>query len=296
MIKTLWLQCLLLEKELRRRGEEISRIKIQEAFSVPQALAQNIVFALKNRDLIQIKPEAFEGVGKRVLVIADLHIPFSDKLCVETVLEYADEYKPDIIVILGDLVDFYKISKYVKNPLKKSVSGELQEGGGFLVDLRNRYRNSEIIYKQGNHEDRMTRYIMENAKEIYDLVSDLLPQKLRLNELKIKYIVEPFRIGRLWLLHGHEKVGGSYNPEYITNVMWKYIHDHFLVGHYHRNQEKIFKNIEGKQFWGAAVGYLAGELDWAILHNWTHGFATIDFDNRGNFRGRVRTVQGGEIF
>jgi len=296
--RNLWNKALLLEQEFIRRGEQLSRKKLSDALQINDNTAKLLLFALENRDIIRLQPVSFDITEpyQTELLIADLHIPFQDDLAVQSVLDYADRLQPDIITILGDLLDFYKISVFVKNPTRKSVKEEIKETRQFLEDLRHRFPKARIIYAQGNHEERWQRYIMKNANEIYDLVDDLLETKLNLKGLNIEYITQPFRIGKLWHLHGHERSGGSYAPEYITNVMWKYIHDHFIVGHFHRAQDKTFKRIDGKNYWGGAVGYLAKELDYARLNNWTQGFAVIRYNQDGSFKAELRRIVDGEIY
>lgn len=109
-------------------------------------------------------------------------------------------------------------------------------------------------------------------------------------------LIDPFSFGKLWILHGHEKPGGAYNPEYITNVIWQYVHDHFCVGHFHRGQEKVFKNISGDTFWACSIPYLAGKMDYAPLNKWNQGFVRVDYSNNGNFRGRMLKIIDGEIY
>lgn len=294
--KNLWFRTITLEREFSRRGESISRGKLQDALQIPQAQAQDLIFALENKDVIRATPDTFEADGERALILADVHIPFQDKLCVDAIMEYGLEYKPTTIIIDGDLIDFYQISRFVKNPQKKSTSTEIEETKKFLTEMRHNFPDAKILYKSGNHEDRLEHYICQSATQIYDLVSDLLPVKLNLAGLNIQYLTEPFAVGKLWVLHGHEKPGGSYNPEYVCNVMWKYIHDHFIVGHFHRKQQKTFKNISGHTFWTGSLGYCAGAMDYAILNQWTQGFCTVDFSRDGNFRAYNHEISDGEIF
>lgn len=294
--KEIWNRAITLEREFQRRDEEISRMKLQDSLQITQAEAQHIIFALNNKDIIKSMPDQFEADDKRCLIFSDVHIPFQDELAVQSMLEFALEYKPDIIVLLGDIIDFYQISSFVKNPTKKSVKSEIEETKKFLTELRFQFKDSRIIFKTGNHCDRMEKYIFQSAPKISDLISDLLPVQLNLKELNIEYMAEPFAIGKLWCLHGHEKPGGAYNPEYITNVMWQYIHDHFIVGHYHRRQQKTFKNISGDTFWTGALGYLAGQMDYALLNKWTQGFCTVDFSKNGHFRAKNYEILNGEIF
>ena len=294
--REIWNRAITLEREFIRRGEEISRLKIQDSFQISQAEAQHIIFALNNKDIIKSNPDVFQADGQRLLIMSDIHFPFQDDLALHSMLDFSFEYRPDIIVLLGDIIDFYQISTFVKNPAKKSVKAEILETKKFLTELRYHFPDARIIYKTGNHEDRLEKYIFQNAKEIHDLISELLPNELGLKDLKIEYMSEPFAIGKLWFLHGHEKPGGAYNPEYICNVIWQYVHDHFIVGHFHRKQQKTFKNISGETFWTGALGYLAGQMDYAILNKWTQGFCTVDYSSNGHFRATNREILNGEIF
>lgn len=294
--KNVWLQAIALEQEHERRGEGISWRKIQDAFTVGEKMARGLRFALENKHIFKARPDVFPvNADSRVFHFCDVHIPYQDQLSVETALSYADRAKPDTIIINGDLIDFYKISRFVTNPAKHSVFSEIKQTRKFLEDLRHRFPDARIIYKQGNHEMRLENYIYREADQISDLLSDLLIQQLRLPQLNIEYMIEPFSYGKLWVLHGHEKPAGG-NPEWICNVMWKYVHTHFIVGHFHRNQTKPFKDIAGHQYWTGACGYLAGKMDYALLNQWQHGFADMRFAANGKFRADVKTIVDGEIY
>lgn len=295
--RSLWNRALLFESEIKRRGEVVSRQALAIGLGISESTARGLMFALENKDIIRLDKSPLTDTDKKIeIVMADIHIPYQDDVALSTMFDYVDPLNPDIIVILGDLVDFYQISRFIKNPAKKGISDEIKETKKFLQDLRARYPKAEIILYKGNHEDRMDRFVLQSAKEIYELVSDLLEVKLGLNELNIQFISEPFRIGKLWHLHGHEKQMGSYNPEYITNVFWKYIHDHFIVGHFHRSQDKIFKRIDNNVYWGGALGYLAKDLDYARLNAWNKGFGIIRYNPDGSFKAELRQIHNGEVY
>ena len=172
---------------------------------------------------------------------------------------------------------------------------ELRMGKVFLEDLRKRFPDAEMIYLEGNHESHLERYILEHAVEIADLVDDLLVNKLGLRESGVEYRKSYFKIGRLYYLHGHEKPGGG-AAEYITNVMFRYVIDHCLFGHFHRSQEKVFKRLDGSTIWVGANGCLAGPMDYAPINNWNHGFCTVTYGNNGVFRAHLWKIQDGEVF
>jgi len=299
--RQLWLTALkIYDRFFKENGKSISRNRLAKLLNIDEQTARNIIFAIENRDIIKSEPAHFETSNKTVeLLFADLHIPYHDELAVQTMFDYVESEKinPNLIVILGDLIDFYQISKFDKDPRRKKVSQELSEAREFLTSLRNRFPDARILYLKGNHTARYEKYIFSNAREIADLVVDLLPQKLGLNELRIEYLEEPFTIGKLFHLHGHEKPSGAYNVEYVVNVMWKYIYDHFIVAHFHRTQQKIFKSASGKIYIGASIGCLCQlEMDYAKLNNWNHGFAIVRYDDNGNFRIENKQIFNGEVY
>jgi len=158
------------------------------------------------------------------------------------------------------------------------------------------FPDTKITFYRGNHEERIERYIYNKAPELSELVDTLLIDKLELNKLNIQYITEPYALGKLWHLHGHEKPSGSYNPEYILNVFNQYVGDHFVVFHYHRTQSKTFKRI-GNRFWNTyAVGCLCGDLEYARLNKWQNGFGVCYYDDNGDFTFDNKTILNGIIY
>lgn len=295
--RDLWHRAILLEQEFNKRGERLSRYKLREALRIGDNLAKMLMFGLENRDIIRLEPKRYVVEGEqKVLVLADLHIPYEDRLALEVALDRGERERIDVIVLLGDVLDFYKLSVYNKNPKNPRVIEEIKRGKKFLEELRDRFPEARIIWKEGNHENRLNTYLMKQAKEIYELVEGLLIERLELEKYGVDYVVDPFRLGKLWFLHGHEKQRGAYNVEYITNVIWNYVYDHFIVGHFHREQKKIFKRIDNTFFWGGAVGYLGKILDYAKLNKWTQGFGIIEFDRKGFFNAQLYTIVNGEVY
>ena len=615
---TLWKTALRIAEECEKRGEKIGRYKLSEALELKESRARLLVAMLENREIIRLKAQEFQPATKE-LIISDLHIPYHDEIAVETALTVAEKETVDTITILGDLIDFYQISTFAKNPKKKSVEQELRETKKFLEDLRARFPKARIIYLEGNHEcvspdteiltkdgwklaeeityadevaqfdietgeisftpplaiseqeadnlvevktnqgyekvtfnhclvvdnkrvkvsdliekgftqtqqrfagklakeyrnkidysndwlrlltwvimdgtwvieahgkkriqfklskkrkitslinllnrldiphtvrlatmsthnklqpfmiriygefarkiiddlngkkefpsewafglnkkqlmavintiketdgsphfnhmtwsstnkhnieviqmacifngipckyrvkykwsgfdtkhprnplylvsiyhngvfgshakfeishgkqrviaittpketlitrvegkvnftgnSRLQRYLWQKTPEIYSLIENLLGNVLTLNKLNIEFLTDPFRIGKLWHLHGHEKQGRG-NPKYITHVYMSIILDHFIVGHFHRNQSNIFKRINEKTFFAGAVGMLAKNeaLEYAKINNWTQGFAIVEYNKEGFFKCRIIPIKDGQVY
>lgn len=297
LTRSLWTRVLEIQAECRRRDIALTRNLLKDSLQLCEHDARFIRDALRFQDIIALRHNTFHIEKEtRELILSDIHIPYEDKAALEAALSFGDAFQPDIITLLGDTVDFYQVSTFAKSPLKKSVSTELKLTREFLSGLRYRYPDAKLLFLQGNHEQRADRYLMSQASEIYDLVNDLLEIKLGFKDLGIEYITEPFKIGKLNHLHGHEKGKGLNNPEYITNVVFNFVLDHFVCGHFHRSQDKIFKRIDKSIFLGTSIGYLAGDMEYAQLNKWNQGFATVVYGDSGRFKVQNHKIFNGEVY
>ena len=58
---------------------------------------------------------------KKLFVIPDIHSPFHDRLAIRLMLLALKEFKPDIVVQLGDLIDCYSLSSFSIDPLRRKL-------------------------------------------------------------------------------------------------------------------------------------------------------------------------------
>jgi len=86
-----------------------------------------------------------------ILLISDLHIPYHDIDAITIALEYGVENKVNTIVILGDLIDNHQVSRFEKDPHKRSVKQEFDATKEFLRILRKIFPSAEIYWLKGNH-------------------------------------------------------------------------------------------------------------------------------------------------
>lgn len=86
-----------------------------------------------------------------IVIASDIHIPFQDKAAVKAFLGYVKEKQPEVIVLNGDVLDMFMLSRFTKgegrNPLE-----EIKMCQALLGTLRSTCPNSEIFYVIGNHE------------------------------------------------------------------------------------------------------------------------------------------------
>ncbi len=124
--------------------------------------------------------------------------PFHDRKCWDLAIKLIKETEPDTVVLLGDMLDMAEWTlKYQRKPqMFFTTQAALIELNWWLAKIRKIVPEAEIIYLEGNHEDRLTRAIMENMKAAYmlkkadEVESDPMlsvPNMLGLEDLDIEY-------------------------------------------------------------------------------------------------------------
>jgi hypothetical protein len=202
----------------------------------------------------------------------------------------------DCIILNGDILDFYGLSDFSKDPSKPKFRKEIELGKWFLNELRQAFPKAQIYYKIGNHEMRLERWLMVKAPEILDCEEfrlDILLEFAKHHVILIdKYTV--IKAGNLNIIHGHEYkgAGGVYPAKYIYGKSKV----NTICGHYHRSSTYLDKNMDGHYHGGFSTGCLC-ELspDYMPYNEWVHGFAVVTMKPGGNFSVQNLTIENGEI-
>ena len=100
------------------------------------------------------------------LIINDVHIPFHNVDALKAALKYGKEHGVDSIYINGDLMDFYALSFFSKDPKFRRFKQEIEAGEAFFQGLRKNFPSVKIYYKLGNHEERFERYLRDRAEDL----------------------------------------------------------------------------------------------------------------------------------
>ena len=250
-------------------------------------------------------PESFEEIRepyvlatatKKILVLSDIHFPYHNAKALRTAINRGIEEQADCIVLNGDILDFYGLSDFSKDPSKPKFREEIKLGKWFLNELRLAFPKAQIYYKIGNHEMRLERYLKVKAPEIFDSEEFRLEILLEFAKHHVilidKYTV--IKAGNLNIIHGHEYrgAGGVYPAKYIYGKSKV----NTLCGHYHRSSTYLDKNMDGAYHGGFSTGCLC-ELspDYMPYNEWVHGFAIVTMKANGNFSVQNLTIDNGEI-
>ena len=106
-----------------------------------------------------------------IAIASDFHYPFQDESAIAAFLTYVTIRQPDYIVLNGDLLDFYRLSRFSKGE-GRNPKEEIDMVKGFLKTLRDKCPNSNIYYPIGNHETRLEKYVYDKAPEIASIMNN----------------------------------------------------------------------------------------------------------------------------
>jgi len=228
------------------------------------------------------------------LIINDIHVPFHDVTALRAALKYGRDRGIDSIYINGDLMDFYALSFFSKDPKYRKFKAECEAGEAFFQGLRATFPGVKIWYKLGNHEERFERYLRDKAEDLDGLVT--IESLMNLKEYGIEVIDgrHIVRHGKLYILHGHEIRVSSALVNIARTVRLR-TSVNTLVGHHHKTQEDYNKDLADQVTGSWAVGCLCGlRPDYMPVNNWNHGFAHLESDN-SSFQINNKKIVNGRI-
>ncbi len=139
------------------------------------------------------------------LVLSDQHIPYQDKAVETLTLEFIGEHKPDVIHLLGDVIDFYTLSRFDKEPSRLTdLQNDIEDALLYIERIRNVSPKSRIIWSEGNHENRLRRFLWSRAPELSMLRSLQFAELFHLQDFDVEWVPanSPYHVGKLLFTHG----------------------------------------------------------------------------------------------
>lgn len=208
-----------------------------------------------------------------ILVVPDSHHPYVDRRAWRLMLRAAKALKPQIIVSIGDLADFYTVSSHSKDPIRAARLVDEVAAVQKALDELDALGAKRKIFVAGNHESRLTRYLQDKAPELFGVVS--IPSLLGLKERRWEYVPykHDIKIGKIHWTHDVGAAG--------RNATFKALdtYQHSIVtGHAHRLQYIVEGNATGEFKLSAQFGWLGDISKIDYMHravackNWALGF------------------------
>lgn len=234
--------------------------------------------------------------AKRVLVLSDIHVPYHSVDAITAVFDYAKDEKPDAILLNGDTIDFFQLSRFVKDPKQRSIAGELQAFKQLMEAITDTF-GCKIYYKLGNHCERYQHFLWMKANELEGVEEFKFENIIRARAEGIEVIGDKriIKLGDLNVLHGHEFGGSIFSPVNIARGLFLRGKVSAMQGHNHQTSEHTESNMNGEITTTWSLGCLC-ELNPAYLpiNKWNHGFALVDIDGQ-QFHVRNKRIHKGKI-
>lgn len=210
----------------------------------------------------------------KILVGGDLHAWSGDSpLMWKAFCKVAKELKPDAIVLLGDMIDAARISRFGSNLNSQApkVSEEIDTLKRWMMDLppvKHRY------WVMGNHDVRVDNYIANQANELDDYIGSLTQR------------FQDYTFGWAVNINGveyrHRFKGGIHAGH--NNVMHAGIS--MVTGHTHQLKMVPYRTRNGTN-WGIEAGMLGNptgpqfEYTEGVPTKYHSGFVVISHDEEG---------------
>lgn len=215
-------------------------------------------------------------------VIGDVHVPYHDERSCEVAFEHISK-ECDGLLLLGDIVDAYAMSRFCRNPEARDTIGEVAIVCK-LLDYIGSLGLKKVVWKCGNHEARLETYLRQQAPELAGLQKNGVPfnsyrMYCDLDERGIDWVPNtwPMRHKHLAIVHGHEWGGGWFSPVNPARSAYLKSHECVMVGHEHRTSEHTEKTMFDTTVTCWSIGCLCDlHPEYRPFNKWNHGFAIID--------------------
>lgn len=250
--------------------------------------------------------------------------PTHDEKALDICIAMIADLQPELVVCVGDNLDLPEMGKYVTYPAyAQTTQASIDRATMFCAQMRNAAPHAKIVWLAGNHEERMPKYLVQNAAAAYGLRKGNAPESwpvlsipylCRMDEFGVEYKpgypAADFWINKkLKIIHGDRvKSSGSTAHVYLNNEKVSVIY-----GHIHRIETafKTREDYEGpKTVMAASPGCLA-RIDGAIPstkggvdldgrpltrhENWQQGMGVVTYEDSGDhkFSYEVATIYNG---
>ena len=264
------------------------------------------------------------GTFKSMVIFPDIQIgyfrnqkgelePTHDEKAIDIALAVTRDMNPDTVVLLGDNLDLPEMGKYITYPsYAQTTQAAIDRATTLCAQLRDAAPHADIVWLAGNHEERMPKFIVQNATAAYGLRKGNTPKSwpvlsvpylCRMDEFDVEYkpgypASDYWVNKKLRIIHGDRvKSSGSTAHVYLNAEKTSVIY-----GHIHR-MEQAFKTREDydgpRTIMAASPGCLA-RIDGAIPstkggvdldgrpltrhENWQQGLAVVSYEDKGDHK------------
>jgi predicted phosphodiesterase len=232
------------------------------------------------------------------LVLCDLHAPYHSLRELQIAIAYGREHGCNGVILNGDIIDFYQISQFTKDPKNRDIQYEIDCVGAILDSLIRALKPKKIIWKMGNHERRLENYLRRNAPELVNLNKLKTTSLFDASERGVKIVESgnPIKYKGLTILHGDEYGGSFIAPVNPARGIFLRAGDCVVIGHRHITSEHTETTINGKIITCWSIGCLCDlHPEYAPLNKWNHGFGILETGQGRFWKFHNKRIVEGEV-
>lgn len=252
-------------------------------------------YKLPEFDKRERKPFVLPKQCDNILVLADLHCPYTHTPSLNKAIKYGLDNKINTIILLGDVLDNHQISSYCSDPTRRNQEEEFAICKEMLKRFRSLFPKAHIYWLKGNHDIRWERYIQTRTKEISMMKHFHIEEVLKLHEEEIfvlddKTIVQA---GGLTFHHGHHFFG-RVAPVYAAKTLWDKTNLDIMIGHCHTHQtyEKATLNGVKRTYILGCLSEIGLNVDYnPIVNQYRRGFAHVKIEGDSYYAEMIRGVE-----
>ena len=213
----------------------------------------------------------------RILVCGDVHAPFEDRAKLKEFFKFAKDFKPNVVIQIGDMLDLYTFSRFAKSVDLITPKQELEKGREVAADfwrtIGSLCPSATKWQMRGNHSQRIVKNLMAKAPEYESLLEAPISSLLEFPGVRnMKSSRSELLINDTLFIHGW-----SCKPLFHT----RYFGQSVCHGHTHHGGVDFLAH-KGKALFELDCGHVA-DVDQLPLQygetktsNWVAGFGYID--------------------
>ena len=247
--------------------------------------------------------------------------PTHDEAAICLSLSIIRDINPELIVLVGDNLDLPELGKYRVTPaFQQTTQASIDRATEICAALREAAPNAEIKWLAGNHEERLTNFMLDNATAAFGIRVGTRPESwpvlsvpslCRLDDFDIEYLAG-YPASCVWInehikvIHGDlVRSGGSTAHAYLNREKVS-----VLYGHIHRREwaEMTREDYDGPRTVVAASPGCLARIDGAVPsvkggtdldgrplsrhENWQQGLCVVQYEEGdGKFNIEMITIR-----
>ena len=256
-------------------------------------------YALPASDENVFEPHEIDvSFKRRAALLADIHFPYYSIPALTLAIKAAKRFDSDLIILNGDQLDCHWLSKFEHDLRARKFKDEVDGMKRLLDRIRDLFPKAEIIWKNGNHDERFEAYMKRKAPELFEIEDFQLENIMGLAEFGIIYVTDkrPIYLGKMAVLHGHEYPNSFAQPVNPARGMFLRAKECVIVGHWHQSSKHTEPTLRNRPIGVWSTGCLC-ELHpkYMPLNKWNHGFALIETDTDGGFQVQNKEIISGKV-